>query len=149
MATLTEVIEMFGEFGFTEREVRTALGAGDNAHNAFEGLKLQLEIKWGEINVERGMETIEKLAPIRDRLLKIKMKSRKTKKAAKAEKKQKVHRAMDNLFATTERSNQRKRGLFAESLAAEVERMHKAGELDEAAKQRFRNLGLGHIFEED
>jgi len=49
---LSEVIDMFGLFGFEAEEVRWIVGGAgqgpDNAHNAFEGLKLRLELVWME-----------------------------------------------------------------------------------------------------
>lgn len=49
---LNEVVGLFGLFGFEAEEVRWIIGGAgqgsENSHNAFEGLKLRLELVWTE-----------------------------------------------------------------------------------------------------
>ena len=77
--TLKEVIEDFAEFDFSESEVREALAAGDSSFNAYEGLKILLEIKWLELKEDLDADLLEGLKPVRDRLMGLKMTSRTTK----------------------------------------------------------------------
>jgi hypothetical protein len=76
---LNEVIEDFGEFGFSGSEVRRALGAGDSSFNAYEGLKILLQLKWDEMRCELDADFLEGLKPVYDRLMGLKMTSRTTK----------------------------------------------------------------------
>ena len=76
--TLNEVISMFEQFGFHEQHVRRALAAGDSAFNAFEGLKMTLQLQWGDMCQELSVDRQKELRPIYDRLMKISMKSRTT-----------------------------------------------------------------------
>ena len=72
---LDEVIGLFKRFGFEEGHVRTALAMGDSVHNAFEGLKIVLEVRWNEMNQTEGMETLKELKPIYEKIMGLKLKS--------------------------------------------------------------------------
>jgi hypothetical protein len=72
MPKLAEIIEMFEQLGLPETYVRQALARGDSAFNAFEGLKMSLQVAWEDLPEEQR----ELLQPIYDRLMRITMKSR-------------------------------------------------------------------------
>ena len=75
---LAEIIEMFAKFGMPESYVRHMLAQGDSAHNAFEGLKTILQLRWGEMCQELSAERQQALRPLYDRLMNIRMTSRTT-----------------------------------------------------------------------
>ena len=72
MPKLQEIIDLFETMGFSEARVREALAAGDSGFNAFEALKIELEIHWETLNFERQAA----LAEIYARLQNISMTSR-------------------------------------------------------------------------
>jgi hypothetical protein len=45
---LREVANLFAPFGYTSEEVRSRLSSGDSVFNAYQGLKLELELRWNE-----------------------------------------------------------------------------------------------------
>lgn len=73
MPKLNEVIEMLATFGMPEEYVRQALAMGESAFNAFESLKLTVQLQYEEMSPEKQAEVQETY----DRLMKISMKSRK------------------------------------------------------------------------
>ncbi len=145
MPKLQEVIDMFAEFGFPEAEVRRSLGAGDSAHNAFEGLKVRLEMRWADMNQELGMERLKALKPLYETLMGLKMTGRKTTKDVKAKRKATARKVaadmMDRLEANKKRNVERFMESFAEGLNAK--------DLDEDAKARVRAMGLGDLLDEE
>lgn len=76
---LSEVIADFREFGFSESEVRRSLAAGDSSFNAYEGLKILLQLRWDEMRCELDEDLMEGLKTVYDRLMGLKMTSRTTK----------------------------------------------------------------------
>lgn len=76
---LSEVIADFREFGFSESEVRRALAVGDSSFNAYEGLKILLQLRWDEMRCELDADLMEVLKTVYDRLMGLKMTSRTTK----------------------------------------------------------------------
>jgi hypothetical protein len=76
MPKLPEIIEMFERFGMPEAYVRQAMAVGESAHNAFEGLKTCLQLRWAELCQTLSAESQADLRPVYDRLMKITMKSR-------------------------------------------------------------------------
>lgn len=93
---LAELIKLFDRFGFTEQHVRSRLGAGDSAHNAFEVLKTELQIRWGVINMEQSPAAVAELQPDYDRIMALNMKSRVT--AVDQRKRDKSRRAVTDMF---------------------------------------------------
>ena len=145
MPKLQEVIEMFEEFGFSESEVRQSLGAGDSAHNAFEGLKLRLELRWADMNQELGTERLKALKPIYTKLMGLKMTGRKTKKEQAAKRKAKARILAEDYMDRLEERKRKNVEHFMEILGENLN----AGDLDDAAKERVRAMGFGDLLEED
>jgi hypothetical protein len=148
MPKLTEVIEMFGEFGFSESEVRRSLAAGDSAHNAFEGLKILLELRWADMNQELSMDRLKDLKPKYQVLMSLKMTARKTTTQKRAQQKNEVKNLTEKLL---DRMSERKKEnveAFVGVLAEKFRKMEKAGALDDAAKSRIRSMGLGEIWKD-
>lgn len=145
MPKLQEVIEMFGEFGFSAEEVRRVLGTGDSAHNAFEGLKTLLQLKWADMNQELGTDRLKALKPIYEKLMGLKITGRKTKRDVKAKRKATAKRMAEDMMDRLEARKQRNMEHFMEALGSELN----AKDLDEDAKARVRAMGLGDLLEED
>jgi hypothetical protein len=142
---LKEVIEMFGEFGFPESEVRQSLGAGDSAHNAFEGLKVRLELRWADMNQELGTERLKALKPLYTTLMGLKMTGRKTKKEMAAKRRAKAKAVAADVMEQLEERKRRNMERFMESVGEKL----RAKDLDEDAKARVRAMGLGDLLDEE
>jgi len=146
MPKLAEIIEMFEQFGFHEEHVRRALAQGKSAFNAFEGLKLTLQFRWGELCQELSVEQQKVLRPIYDRLQGITMKSRITQ--ADKDHKERVRTAevsdrMQDWLEGHQRRNVREVVGKTREILREEKRK---GNLDAAGERRARAMG---IFDED
>lgn len=90
---LQELINLFVPFGYTSEEVHERLSYGDSVFNTYQGLKLELELRWDEIR-ERTNEPalLEELEELYNRIKNIHLKSAirvsdvRKKKAAKRKK---------------------------------------------------------------
>jgi hypothetical protein len=96
---LAETIQLLSLFGFAEEEVRTRLAAGDSVHNAWEGLKLELEMRWDTFNQELGMNKLSELRDPYEKLMGLTLKSAKRKSEVEAENRRRIR----NVVADTER----------------------------------------------
>ena len=148
MPNLKEVIAMFAEFGFNEPTVRRSLGAGNSAHNAFEGLKTSLQLKWADMNQELGTERLRELKPLYETLMGLKMTGRKTKKDARKAEKAKVKDLTDDLMAGLDRQKRKNVESFVGHLRKSFRQKEQAGELDDAAKARIRAMGFGDLWKD-
>lgn len=148
MPNLKEVIDMFGEFGFTESTVRQALGAGNSAHNAFEGLKICLELKWADMNQELGTERLKALKPLYETLMGLKMTGRKTGKDVKKKRKARTRDLTDDLMGRLDQRKRKNVEAFLGTLGKDFRKMDKEGKLDAATKDRIRASGLGEIWKD-
>lgn len=148
MPKLNEVLEMFEKFGFSEREVKRGLGAGDSAHNAFEGLKCELMLKWSDMNQELGMEELKELKPVYQTLMGLKMTGRKTssdvKKVRKAKAKVRAHSILDVM----EQQKVKRTESFMEMLGEEFRKKDAQGKLDDETKKRIEAMGLGKLWKD-
>lgn len=142
---LAEVIEMFTLFGFTGSEVRYCLSSGDSAHNAFESLKIQLEMRWADINMSESPDKVKRLKPTYERLMGMTMKSRTTKADVEAKKKEKAKKLARDMMASVERQKQRNVEAFMETLGEKLNEKP----LDDAAKARIRAAGLGALIDDE
>ena len=132
---LTEIIEMLGRFGFEEIYVRRALVRGDSVHNAFEGMKTALQLRWGEMCQELSVERQKTLRPVYDRLMSIKMTARQTPADDRAEAKSKI----DGIFEEMKRSMQQQREQNLREvfdLTAEYARRQEETDKRKAAKKK-------------
>jgi len=143
--TLVEIIEMFKLFGFHEKHLRAAMAGGNSAFNAFEGLKLTLQIRWGEMCQELSVTKQKELRPTYDRLMKITMKSRTT-KADQAEQEQvnKARGYQKLKMRMAAQSESRKRDFFGMVRDKVKDRV---GEMTPEAKANARAMGF--LDEED
>lgn len=131
---LVEIIQMLSQFGFNEVYVRRALAGGDSAHNAFEGVKSALQIRWGEMCQEISAEAQRGLRPVYDRLMNITMRSRRTSADDHAEAKS----CVDDIFTTMEREQAKRKGQNLREvfdLAAEYRRRQEEADKRKAAKK--------------
>ena len=73
---LSELIYLITPFGYTEEEIRERLSYGDSAFNAYQGLKVELEIRWDEIR-NRTSEPLllEELEELYSRIMNTHLKS--------------------------------------------------------------------------
>jgi len=142
---LQEVIKMFGEFGFSAREVRASLGAGDSAHNAFEGLKARLQLKWADMNQELGTERLKVLKPLYTKLMGLKITGRKTEKEVAAKRRAKAKEVAARMMDEIEARKRENVEHFMEELGKGL----RARDLDDAAKARVRAVGLGELLDDD
>jgi hypothetical protein len=111
--------------------VRRALAGGANG---FEGLKVTLELRWGEMNQELGIEQLDELRPIYDQLQGLKLKSTRTTADVAREKAARGVRMLDNLEAMG-------RARKAANLSALTDAMEREAEsYDDERKRRIRNF---------
>lgn len=148
MPKLAEVIEMFEMFGFSAREVKKWLGAGASAHNAYEGLKILLELRWADMNQELGIDTLRELKPVYEALMALKMTGRKTKKDVKKKRKVAAHVRARDVMRRMEQRKQENVEHFMDCLSGNFREMEEKGKLDDATKERIRALGLGDLWKD-
>lgn len=145
MPTLEDIVGLFEQFGFTAREVKQALSSGDSAHNAFESLKLCLELRWGEMNQELSSDRLAELRPAYERLQGIRMTGRRTKKQAARAKEERKNRQVEAVLDGLEYRRHQNTKQFTEEFIKHM----KAGGLDNRTKDALRKLGLGEFLDED
>jgi hypothetical protein len=145
MMKLGEVIELFGMFGFESEHVRAALGMGDSVHNAFEGLKIVLEMRWNEMNQTESMETLRRLKPAYDKIMGLKLKSA-TKASDVA--RERAEAAVNSARKLEDQMKQRERtnlALFLEALRSQIEKELKKDPNNQRLKDCLERLERGEI----
>ena len=143
---LKEVIEDFREFGFTESEVRKALGAGDSSFNAYEGLKILLELKWADMNQEMPADLLVDLKPVYDRLMGLKMKSRTTVASKKKERRARAQASARIVQRMMKDRKQENLAKFIEYTEEELEKQLKDKSPEEIAEIRARMGQIADLF---
>jgi hypothetical protein len=124
---LSELVRLMSYFGYSEEEVKRRLAHGDSPHNAWEGLKLELQIKWNEANQELGVERLAELKPIYERLQGLTLKSAKKQSEVDAENRERINRIVEQTQERMEERKERNLRAFTESFERE---MHKAAAKD-------------------
>ena len=142
MASLPEIITLFGLFGFHEQHVRQALGAGDSAFNAFEGLKLTLKLRWADLCQELSVERQKELRPVYDRLMGITMKSRTTRKSEAKKEARKVVNIFDDLSRHADEQKEKRKMEVISQTREHLRRAKRAGKLDAAGEARAKASGI-------
>lgn len=146
MPSLTDIIDMFGEFGFTETDVRSSLAVGDSAHNAFEGLKARLQIKWAELGQELSADQQRELRLTYDRLMTITMTARTTTASKRAEDRRRVS-SLSDMFSTRLGAHRKRMGEeFVSTVRDQLRKQKRADGMSPEAERRARSMGF---FEED
>lgn len=149
MPKLAEIISMFERFGFTEAEVRKALASGDSAHNAFESLKVMLDLRWSDLNMEASPETLAELKPLYHRIQGITMTARKTKAAADAERLRKTKAALGDILLEHDRRKEENVETFMKTVGKALQKKKERGELTKEAEERIRKMGFGAYVDDD
>lgn len=142
MASLPEIITLFGLFGFHEQHVRRALAGGDSAFNAFEGLKLTLQLRWADMCQELSVDKQKELRPVYDRLMGIKMTGRTTKKSEACKEARKVVNIFDDLTRTMDEQKAKRTTEVLSQTREHLRRAKRAGKLDAAGEARARASGF-------
>ena len=77
--TVQDVFAMFEPFGIASKKVNATLDACDDrraAYNSFEGMKTLVQLRWDEMVAgDVSQETLDKLRPTYERLMKISLKN--------------------------------------------------------------------------
>jgi hypothetical protein len=146
MPNMKEILAMFSEFGFEEAAIRHQLAQGSSAFNAFEGLKLQLEDRWGVMCQETSAARQQELKPIYDRLQAITMKSRTTRADKQKVDRERLRRIAATVGRRMEERKVRNGELFFDAVRDRLRQAKRDGRLSPSAEARAKATG---IFEED
>ena len=122
------------------------LGAGDSSFNAYEGLKILLELKWADMNQEMPADLLADLKPVYDRLMSLRMKSRTTVASQRMERRARARasaRIVEKMMKERKRENLAK---FIEYTEEELEKELKGKSPEEIAEIRARMGQIADLF---
>lgn len=92
---LSDIFELTRLFGYDDEEIRRRLAMGDSPYNAWEGFKLELQIRWNEMNQELGVDRLNELRTAYDRLQGLTLSSAKKRSEVAAENKARFAKMAD------------------------------------------------------
>jgi len=72
---LAEIIQLLSLFGYREEEIRSRLAGGESPHNAWEGLKVELQAHWEDAVRDIGEERLVELREAYEKLQSLTLKS--------------------------------------------------------------------------
>lgn len=119
---LAEVIRLMALFGYREVEVRTRLAEGDSVHNAWEGLKLELALRFKEAEEQLGPERLEGLREAYEKLTSLQLKDALKQSEVDREERARFKKIASEMEYQARKARRRNLVGFARALERELER---------------------------